>query len=979
MSDLENAYLGAMRRVNDMRLDQEWSALLAREDPGGEEPQDEVPPAPPAEDNPAVITRFLEGVTKGMRKTPNVFRPMREGEDIIARTGEIPALPFNMAFNAVTEGLVEAGAISKRTQEQLGKTLVGAIPGLMGPKGPMKVGEVLKGGKRGEVRVTPGEPNPKAMESGVPKAADVAPEVTAPTPPPGEVRVNTSRIAAEDNIKTVIRNLNAMDAEKLSASRKPVSHERTIAGSKQISVEDALTLPEDTLTLPERVTRLRDIHATATTELTRLAEATKAGDTAAAGQLIDSFVVAGELDMRADVAKRNVARGLESMRIDAEGSRSPFALGELADLSEMLRGTEGGNPVVLAERLTAIGNTKRRVEYARNVVGFLKQNRDLAYTLYVNLLLTPASHAANVAGNTMMLLWAPVERAAAAALRPLTGGDVTMAEPVGMLRAVPEYFRAGLRAANDYFWNPTGVEKIDVTKAPPPTPASVYGMENTFVGRGVDFLWSNVLTLNTKLLGTADALFKPLNFHAEAKALAIREAVAEQLTGKAFTDRVRYIESHLDEFPSIVERANEFKLIQTFQDPMGPIGEGIDVVRQHVPGAKVVVPFLKTPNRIVYMAASNTFPSNLLFAAGGKIGRDLMGTPTQRQLAAGKLAAGTMASAAIATYAASGFITGAGPKDPSLRKLKEATGWKPYSIKVGDEYFGYNRMDPFGMQLGMIATAAEIIGQLPDKDADKLGMAMALAFSSNFVSKTYMQNLADILDAIDEPQSKGIKYLQNYGRTLTPGVVRTLKREADPVQRDAQNLLETFMANIPGYSETLPPVQNVWGDPQLVPEGWGPDWISPIAYSATKGDAVDHEVNRLKIDINMPPRFLFGARPPQMSMEDQKEAHGIPLTSAEYAYLVRLAGEPAKRDIAALITTKEYAEQSDGPEGGKAMLIKSIIGRHREIAKLKLLQEDEPLRQLVEEKTIRRALAVMPPKEVQRMGGEANVLRSLGR
>ncbi len=961
MSDLENAYASAINRLTDEDEERQFQALLGST--GGA--------APIPSESPGVIQKFLQGVTKGMRATPNIFRPAAQGEDIAGRVGEAAALPFTIPFNGIMQGLEDSGLISFNARKKIEKAVteltVGGAPALMGPRAPrIKTAEepVRPAGVTSEPGV-PGRPTISPESGAVTEAPRVA-EVAKPTPPvapaeplpppSGEIRVNLERINATESVKSTLKTMNAMNAEKLAASRAKVSHEQTIAGSKGVSLEEALSLPERTLTLPEEATKLRDTHVATAETLTDLAEKTKAGDTEAASQLVDAFATAGELDARLDVAKRNIARGLESMSIQAEGKRAPFALGEVANLAEKYRGMEGADPAILAERLTAIKTKTQRMDWARQVAGYAKLGWDSFNELYVNTLLSPASHAANVVGNTLIASWAPVERAVSAALRPLVGGDVTFAEAAGMLRAVPEGFLEGLRLFKDYLWEPSDMGKADYARTPAIISAN-YGLQDSFLAKPFDVMGS-LIRVHTTLMGGA---------------LAIREAISERLSGQDFVDRVRYIEGHPEEFPVMMQDANEFKLIQTFQDPMGPIGTGLQFLRDiFFPPAKILVPFLHTPTRILYWAASRVPGVNLPFVVGGSIGKDLIAGGTPRQLALGKLASGAMATSAIAYLAMNGYVTGAGPKDRQLQEMKRNTGWQPYSLKVGDEYFGLNRLDPFAFQLGMVADAVEIMGELPEYEANQLGMAMALAFANNFVNKTYMTNLSNTLDALRDPDTNAKRYITNFTKSLVPGVVRATKREIDPTLRDAQTLLDALKSNIPGYSEDLPPRRNLFGEPILVPEGWGPDWISPITYSADKNDPVAKELDRLQVDIAPAGRVVYGTKPPDIRMQPPKEKEGVPLTPAEYDYLVRLAGNDLKIDgrgmkdtLRSMIVEGKYGyhELSDGPDGSKAMAIRQVVHEYRSAAQKQLLSEDPELLRLVEERITARKTALMPPEQ----------------
>ncbi|MFR4119810.1 MAG: hypothetical protein ACLT2T_13990 [Bilophila wadsworthia] len=118
----------------------------------------------------------------------------------------------------------------------------------------------------------------------------------------------------------------------------------------------------------------------------------------------------------------------------------------------------------------------------------------------------------------------------------------------------------------------------------------------------------------------------------------------------------------------------------------------------------------------------------------------------------------------------SGQITGSPPKDNKLRQALEATGWQPYSIKVGDKYLSYRRLDPAGMFLGIAADLA-VAGQYLNKDQydDAVSMAVA-ALSNNVTSKTYMQGISELIDFINDPIEKVIQYFGRMGLPSSPRV-----------------------------------------------------------------------------------------------------------------------------------------------------------------------------------------------------------------
>src|SRR3546814_11622735 len=64
------------------------------------------------------------------------------------------------------------------------------------------------------------------------------------------------------------------------------------------------------------------------------------------------------------------------------------------------------------------------------------------------------------------------------------------------------------------------------------------------------------------------------------------------------------------------------------------------------------------------------------FAAGG----------ARRDLAIAKVMVGSGVGATIAELAAKGIVTGSAPSDDKQRRLLLATGWQPYSNKIGAKY-----------------------------------------------------------------------------------------------------------------------------------------------------------------------------------------------------------------------------------------------------------------------------------------------------
>ena len=131
--------------------------------------------------------------------------------------------------------------------------------------------------------------------------------------------------------------------------------------------------------------------------------------------------------------------------------------------------------------------------------------------------------------------------------------------------------------------------------------------------------------------------------------------------------------------------------------------------------------------------------------------------PIVRAQARGKIST----AAGIVTYAIydvlnsnDSAITGGGPKNEKEKAALQATGWKPYSIKIGDTYVSYQRLDPIATPLGIIADLAQVgkdISATESKDDMKLVHAFdafIIAMTRNVTNKSYLAGIQKLARCI---------------------------------------------------------------------------------------------------------------------------------------------------------------------------------------------------------------------------------------
>jgi hypothetical protein len=509
----------------------------------------------------------------------------------------------------------------------------------------------------------------------------------------------------------------------------------------------------------------------------------------------------------------------------------------------------------------------------------------------------------------------------------------------------------------------------------------------------------------TRALGAEDAFFKTINYSGELHALAYRNAVRQ---GDLSVDAIRnFVRSAPTE---AVTRSKEFAITHTFQRELDELGGGVlgrlgEVGQsiQDVPMGRLIVPIIRTPTNLAHFATERT---PILGMMSRTFRADIAAGGARASLALGKQAGGATLAAAFTYFGASEIITGGGPVDPGLRRAKqELTGWMPYSIRIGDTYYSFNRLEPLGAMLGIIADYSEIRSELPEWQAREVGQAIGLAASRNLADGRFLEGLSDFFDALEGGKPALERLLKGVLRVTTPagGALRAVTRSVDPIRREtdpgavedgewreARLILNEYKAQVPGYSTSRPPRRNLWGDPVEVPKGWGPDWLSPVYTSVRKNDPAGEEIVKLGkqglLTVTRPKRVIFGADPEGHPIDTPASPldTGIELTDAEYDDFVKLAGNETKIDglglhdkITELVTKDtEYREASDALQ---AVIVGNHIRAYRRAALVELLTKHEALMETYEKRVQTKARALEEERANQTPGRRGGVTPNIGR
>jgi hypothetical protein len=207
-----------------------------------------------------------------------------------------------------------------------------------------------------------------------------------------------------------------------------------------------------------------------------------------------------------------------------------------------------------------------------------------------------------------------------------------------------------------------------------------------------------------------------------------------------------------------------------------------------------------------------------------------------------------------------------------------------YSIKLGDKYYSFNRLDPIGMVFGLAADFQAISGHLDDTEASKLASAAVLSISKNLVSKSYLSGLIDAIDTFSQnTPASGSGTCNKQAGTIVPGFLMQARKEVDPEVKEVWTMMDSIKSRIPGLSKDVKPHVNLLGEDVHYEGGLGPDIASPVSQMTENPHPGAKEVARLNVDLKHPLREIGGG----------DGSPGVELNGDQYYRLMKILGKEA--------------------------------------------------------------------------------------
>jgi len=328
-----------------------------------------------------------------------------------------------------------------------------------------------------------------------------------------------------------------------------------------------------------------------------------------------------------------------------------------------------------------------------------------------------------------------------------------------------------------------------------------------------------------------------------------------------------------------------------------------------------------------------------------------------RAEARGKVAMGTVLNASL-FYAVTNFgdnITGGGPTDYKQKQAWLASGKLPYSIKVGDTWVSYQRLDPLATVIGIYADAKELSddNKLTAANSDDLDKLMAVTFElgvRNVTDKSYLAGVNKFIKVISGESNFG-KYAGGIAGGFLPNIIPQGSSIAgDQHMKEARGFADVILKRIPGTDIDLK--RNPLGEPvvqQYFEGGAGIlNPLNPFAWGFDKDDKVAKELANVAHGFSAPSTKLAGV----IELTDFIGPNGRSAYDRmrDLQSKLVLNGITQREALSKLIKDKRYQALDPksfvGLPSERVKYINRILSRYKKAAEMQMLREFPEIMQM---------------------------------
>jgi hypothetical protein len=373
-----------------------------------------------------------------------------------------------------------------------------------------------------------------------------------------------------------------------------------------------------------------------------------------------------------------------------------------------------------------------------------------------------------------------------------------------------------------------------------------------------------------------------------------------------------------------------------------------------------VVPFLRTPTNILKFSLDRTpfgmMPELVLNKKRKALTDALMSEdPFVRAQTLGRLATATTAVSAGLYYVMQNkeFITGGGPPNKDQLENLRMSGWRPYSIKIGDTYYSYQRLDPIATMLGLFADIVEghhyhELEGLPIQDMTAIAI---MSLTNNVTNKSYVKGLDTLFDLVRDPVGNFGPFAGNIAGGFAPTILSQAQNMADERElKETRAIFDYFLKKMP--NNNLPTRRNFLGEAMVNKNSpYMTGIINPVYFNPESDDIVDHELSKLQYGFTRPSTKLFGA----LEMRDVYNEEGRQAYDRflELTGTTKIGGQTLRQQLRKLVKNKAYQDapaesaRDIGEISPRVKAVQRLLRVYRRQAKSEMLKEFPDLQQAI--------------------------------
>jgi hypothetical protein len=349
-----------------------------------------------------------------------------------------------------------------------------------------------------------------------------------------------------------------------------------------------------------------------------------------------------------------------------------------------------------------------------------------------------------------------------------------------------------------------------------------------------------------------DVWANSIAFDAQINALAMRMAKNEGLKGQEAKDRE--IELRKNPSKAMVDDAKVFALHSTFMDESSDIFTDWLISKPEY--LHFIIPFVRILSNIFKRGWEYTPVLGLTktydYYKGSKGYRNSASDLIAKQLL------GAIATIYLIYKYTDDRFTGEAPENKKEREQFYNQGKYPWSIRFGDKWVQYRRIEPFNMVLATATTVAEQMKKFKEdeiEETSELFFAAADRIYENLIDSSMLSGLSGLFNRYGKRRN----LWKRFGATFVPysSFWRSINKsievhmEGDAKVREIKTLSDAFLQNVPFGTLKLKPRMNVWGK-EITLEGGVLRQFLPFKWRTATKDPVEIELARIGLYPSIP-------------------------------------------------------------------------------------------------------------------------------